>query len=259
MVLDSAAIILLSEDPRGPILPILHYIFNPCLLGFLMPTLQIMSIHRERKRAFASELAQVRTEREQFTTTLVARFGKETADAMRREAWRREEIAPRRGEMPKLSQEISLAAKTLQTLDRTVMTVRKKIRTPDCWFRELPGPVSVLEEVGLSWRMVHEKCSNGRLPISGRIVAAESSPCGQAHHAPGARVGTNGSGTRSVPPVGKVATTAAPQASPAGDPPLHGGNAGGRRTVAVPFVTAKRKRVRNKDPWRSDAVTRVRN
>ena len=54
-------------------------------------------------------------------------------------------------------------------LDRKVMAVRKKIRTPDCWFRESPGAVSVLDLVGLSWRMVNEKCSDGWLPISGAM------------------------------------------------------------------------------------------
>ena len=110
-----------------------------------------------------------RTERDQFTTTLVARFGKEAAEAMRQEAWWAEKMIPRRGEMPKLSQEISVAAKRLQTLDRKVMAVRKKIRTPDCWFRELPGLVSVLAEAGLSWRMVNERCADGRLPISAAL------------------------------------------------------------------------------------------
>ena len=115
-----------------------------------MPTLRIMSIYKERKRTFAAELAQARAEREQFKTTLAVRFGKEASE-------------PR-----KLPEEGSIAAKKLQTLDRKVMAVRKKIRTPDCWFRESPGPISVLDLVGLSWRMVNEKCSaDGQLPISG--------------------------------------------------------------------------------------------
>jgi hypothetical protein len=109
-----------------------------------------MSIYKERKRTFAAELAQTSAEREQFKTTLAVRFGKEASE-------------PR-----KLPEEDSIAAKKLQTLDRKVMAVRKKIRTPDCWFRESPGPISVLDLVGLSWRMVNEKCSaDGRLPISG--------------------------------------------------------------------------------------------
>jgi len=134
-----------------------------------MPTLRIMSIYREQKRKFAAELIQARTEREQFTTTLVARFGKELTDAMRRKAWRTEDMIPGSGEMFQLSQEISVAAKKLQTLDHLVVAARKKIRTSDCWFREMPGPTSVLEMAGLSWRLVNEKCSNGRLPVSGAL------------------------------------------------------------------------------------------
>jgi len=132
-----------------------------------MPTLRIMSIYKERKRMFGTELAQAHVAREQFTTTLVERFGKEAADAMRKEAWGAEDLIPGRGEIPNLSQEISVAAKKLRKLDRKVMAVRKKTRTPDCWFRESPGPVSVLEMAGLSWRMVNERCSDdGWLPVS---------------------------------------------------------------------------------------------
>lgn len=132
-----------------------------------MPKLQIMSIYEERKRTFAAELARACAERERFRATLVARFGKETTDAMRQEAWRTGDVILGRGNAPPLSPEISTAAKRLRTLDRKVMAVRKKIRTPDCWFRESPGPVSVLERAGLSWRMVHEQCADGWLPISG--------------------------------------------------------------------------------------------
>ena len=131
-----------------------------------MPTLRIMSIYKERKRTFASELANARTEREQFLATLVARFGKEAADVMRHEAGGRIIMALGRGGMPTLPGQISVAVKKLQALDRRVEAGRKKIRTADSWFREVPGPVSVLESLGLSWRMVNEKCSDGKMSIS---------------------------------------------------------------------------------------------
>jgi hypothetical protein len=126
-----------------------------------------MSVHKERQRMFAAELAQARTEREQFTTILVARFGKKAADAIRQEARRTEDMFVGRGETPRRSQEPSIAAKMLRMYDRKVMAVRKKIRAPECWFCESPGPVSVLDAAGLSWRMVNARCSNGHLPLSG--------------------------------------------------------------------------------------------
>ncbi len=132
-----------------------------------MPRLRIMSIYKQRQRTFAAELAQARAERERFTATLVARFGKEAAEAIRQAAWGTEDVVPCRGGMPKLFREISMTVKKLRRLDRKVRAVRKKIHTPDCWFREWPGVICVLQATGLSWRMVHEECSaDGRLPIS---------------------------------------------------------------------------------------------
>ncbi len=134
-----------------------------------MPTLRIMSVHRERQRMFAAELARARSQRERFTMSLVAWFGTQAAEAIRREAWRTEDMLVGWDETPNRSRGISIAAHKLRTLDRTIMAVRKKIRTPDCWFRESPGPVSVLDEAGLSWRMVNARCSNGWLPVSAAL------------------------------------------------------------------------------------------
>jgi hypothetical protein len=115
-----------------------------------MPTLRIMSIYKKQKRLFAAELAAARAEREQFMATIMASFG---------------EIATMAS---MLSKGGSAAAKKLEALDHKVIVVRRKVRTADCWYRESPGPGSVLEMTGLSWRMVNERClADGRLPISG--------------------------------------------------------------------------------------------
>ncbi len=131
-----------------------------------MPTLRIISIYRERKRMFATELAQARTELEQFRASIVTHFGTQTADAIRRQAWWTEDMILGKVDVPQLPEEGAVAAKKLQMLDRKVRAVWKKIRTPDCWFREQPTPISVLETVGLTWSMVKERCSaDGRLPL----------------------------------------------------------------------------------------------
>ena len=71
-------------------------------------------------------------------------------------------------ETPWLAGETLVAAKQFQKLAREVVAVCRKIRTPDCWFRETPGTVWVLETAGLSWRTVNERCAeDGRLPLSG--------------------------------------------------------------------------------------------
>ena len=133
-----------------------------------MPTLRIMSIYKERKRTFAAELLQTRATLEQFGASLVARFGQETAEAIRQEASGRVGLISGRNEGSRLSREALFAAEEFQTLAGRVAAVWKKIRTPDCWFRETPGSLRVLEMAGLSWRTVHEKCvGDGRLPLSG--------------------------------------------------------------------------------------------
>jgi hypothetical protein len=109
-----------------------------------------MSIYKEQKRLFGAELAAARAEREQFMATLMASFGEIVTMASM------------------LFKGGSAAAKKLESLDHKVTVVRRKIRTADCWYRESPGPGSVLEMTGLSWRMVGERClADGRLPISG--------------------------------------------------------------------------------------------
>ncbi len=134
-----------------------------------MPTLRIMSLYQQHQQAFADELSRGRSEREQFAAALVARFGREAAEAMRRDAQLMPEIFPGRSQLPQLSREICVATKKLQMLNRKVLAVRREIRTADCWFRESPGPVSVLDAVGLRWRAVHEKSADGWLPVSGAL------------------------------------------------------------------------------------------
>ncbi len=146
-----------------------------------MPTLRIMSIYQQHQQAFADELSRARSEREQFTAALVARFGREAAEAMRRDALSMPEIFPGRSQLPQLSREICVATKKLQMLNRKVLAVRREIRTADCWFRESPGPVSVLDAVGLRWRAVHEKSADGWLPVSGALWLLEV--LGRTEHA----------------------------------------------------------------------------
>ena len=138
-----------------------------------MPTLRIASIYKERKRTFAAELLQARVAWEQFGASLVVRFGQETADAIR-EASGRDGLISGRYAGPRLSREALLAAEKFQSLAGRVAAVWKKIRTPDCWFRETPGSVRVLETAGLSWRIVHEQCGGRAIAAVRRIVAAES-------------------------------------------------------------------------------------
>ncbi len=134
-----------------------------------MPTLRIMSIYQQHQQPFADELSRARSAREQFAATLVARYGLEAAEAMRRDARWMKEIFPGRSQLPQLSREICVATKKLQILDRMVRMVRRKICTADCWFRESPGAVSVLDSAGLTWRIVHEKSADGRLPVCGAL------------------------------------------------------------------------------------------
>ncbi len=130
-----------------------------------MPTLRIMSVYKDRKRAFTAELSRARAEMEQFEASLVARYGDNVVDAMCRKPCQIADL--RLGKVPDLSEEGAAAARTWRTLELKVIAVRKKICSPDCWFRESPGVVSVLGTTGLSWRNVHERCAeNGLLPIS---------------------------------------------------------------------------------------------
>ncbi|MGO9108920.1 MAG: hypothetical protein ACLP9L_06770 [Thermoguttaceae bacterium] len=135
-----------------------------------MPILRIMSIYKEHSGRFAAELSQTRTELEQFRASFIARFGRETAAAIGQQARGVEGVVIGGMEVPNSSRVSIVAARTMQTLDHKVMAVLKKIRTPDCWFRESPGVVSVLGMMGLSWRNVHDKCTeNGWLSISGAL------------------------------------------------------------------------------------------
>ncbi len=131
-----------------------------------MPTLRIMSVYQERKRTFAAELSRARTEMARFEASLHARHGDSVVNAMCKKPFRIEDMDL--GKVPDLSEEGAVAARTWRTLELKVMAVRKKIRTPDCWFRESPGVVSVLGTTGLRWRDVHQRCTeDGRMPVSG--------------------------------------------------------------------------------------------
>lgn len=131
-----------------------------------MPTLKILSIYRGRKRKFAAALAQAKTELERFEADLRARYGKKLLAAMCREPFEAGKL--HLGKAPELSEEGIVAVSVWRTLEARVVAVRKKIRTPDCWFREQPGIVSVLGATGLSWGNVHERCTaDGWLPLSG--------------------------------------------------------------------------------------------
>lgn len=133
-----------------------------------MPKLRIMSIYKERRRTFAAELFRASTELEQFRASLVVRYGKETADAIRQEARWRKGVILGRSDAPKLPKEFSATVKELRRLNHNLTAARKKIRAADCWFRESPGPISVLDTAGLSWSVVNERCANdGRLPVAG--------------------------------------------------------------------------------------------
>jgi hypothetical protein len=122
-----------------------------------MPTLTTMSVYNARKRMFAPELARARAELERFKANLVVRFGKKTADAVKMQVSWTEDMIFGRTEVLPLTDEGYAAVEMLKTLGETLTAVVRKIRTPDCWFRESPVPISVLETVGWSWMSVEEK------------------------------------------------------------------------------------------------------
>jgi hypothetical protein len=133
-----------------------------------MPTLTLVSLYNARKGMFAPELARVRNELERFKEDLVARFGRETADAVRMQTRWTEDMVFGRVEVPRLTKEGYAAVERLQTLSRKVKTVVRKIRTPSCWFREKSVPITVPETVGLSWRSVEERyVKDERLSLPG--------------------------------------------------------------------------------------------
>jgi hypothetical protein len=133
-----------------------------------MPTLTLISVYRERRRTYSDQLARARAELERFKEDLVARFGRETADAVRQQVSWTEDMAFGRVEVPRLTKEGYAAVERLQTLSHKVTAVVRKIRTPSCWFREKVEPISVPETVGLSWKEVEEKyVENEHLSLSG--------------------------------------------------------------------------------------------
>jgi hypothetical protein len=132
-----------------------------------MPTLRIMPIYDQRKRRFAPDLAHARSDLAEFKASLVSRFGRETADAIRQQIRWTADMIFGRIEVPELPEEGEDAVRMLKMRTRRVRTVLKKLHAPDCWFHEEPRPISVLETVGLSWNKVQERCAaNGSLPVA---------------------------------------------------------------------------------------------
>ena len=112
--------------------------------------------------------SRARAELERFEADIVARFGRETANAVKMQTKWTESMIFGRTEVLPLSDEGEVACKTLRTLTGNVKKVLKDIRTPNCRFRESPVPISVLETVGLSWKAVEEKyVEDGQLSLSG--------------------------------------------------------------------------------------------
>ncbi len=133
-----------------------------------MPTLTLMSLFNAQKSMYVSQLARARAELERFKEDLVTRFGQETADSiLMRRQWT-EDMIFGRVEVPPIPIEGEDVVETLRTLVEKVAAVRRKVRTPSCWFHESVEPISVLETVGWSWLSVEEKyVKDGRLSLPG--------------------------------------------------------------------------------------------
>jgi hypothetical protein len=133
-----------------------------------MPTLTLLSLYNARKSMYASQLVRARNELERFKADLVVRFGQATADAVKMQMKWTEDMLFGRTEVLPLTDEGYAAVETLKTLNHEVAAMLRRIRTPNCWFRESVEPISVLETVGLSWEEVEEKyVEDGRLSVSG--------------------------------------------------------------------------------------------
>jgi hypothetical protein len=125
-----------------------HYIHR----GVPMPTLTLLSLYNARKGMYAAHLTRARNELERFKADLVVRFGEQEASAVQQQVSWTEDMIFGRTEVLPLTDEGYAAVKTLRELTRKVATVLKDIRTPDCWFRESPVPISVLETVSCRGR-----------------------------------------------------------------------------------------------------------
>ncbi len=133
-----------------------------------MPTLTLLSLYNARKGMHAPQLARARAELERFKEDLVVRFGQETADAVRQQVSWTEDMIFGRTEVLPLTDEGYAAVETLKTLEETLTAVMRKIRTPDCWFRESVEPISVMNTVGMSWKEVEERfVADERLSLPG--------------------------------------------------------------------------------------------
>jgi hypothetical protein len=90
----------------------------------------------------------------------------EVARAVKMYTHLNEEMFFGRVKLPTLPQEAEDAVKTMAELIGKVTAVLRKVRTPDCWYREFCTPISVLETVGLSWDQVRARCSaDGFMPV----------------------------------------------------------------------------------------------
>ncbi len=135
-----------------------------------MPTLTLLSLYNARKSMHAAHLSRARAELERFKEDLVARFGQETADAVKMQMKWTEDMIFGRTEVLPLTDEGYAAVKTLREIIGNVNAVVRKIRTPDCWFREAVEPISVLETVGSSWKEVEERfVADERLSLPGAL------------------------------------------------------------------------------------------
>ncbi len=133
-----------------------------------MPTLQLMSIYRQRKRMHGADLRRAHRDLEQLRTDLPIRFGTKLADAIRTEAYFRDcGLCAGRAE---LSDEAEEAVVKLLRFKRRIRAVCRRIHTPDCSFWEGPHGVSVWETLGTSWGDVWRLVNDGRLPIEAVLV-----------------------------------------------------------------------------------------
>ena len=133
-----------------------------------MPTLTLLSLYNARKSMYAAHLARARAELERFKEDLVARFGQETADAVKHadevdggHDLRADGSPPPHRRGLRRRQDASGDHRERQC-------GREEDPHADCWFREAVEPISVLETVGSSWKEVEERfVADERLSLPG--------------------------------------------------------------------------------------------
>ena len=140
---------------------------SPLFLDTAMPTLRILSVYQERKRLLGRRTLPCPSRTKEYEVRHFTRYC-QILEIMWREPRQADE--QRLGKVPILSEEDLLAVRMGRALELKLIAARKKIRTSDCWFRELPGIFSVLESAGLTSRNVRAKCTeDGRLPVSAAL------------------------------------------------------------------------------------------